>query len=293
MRDARSAAAIRRPASPLARRLARAAGIDLGDIAGSGPAGRVVKRDVEDAVAKGVARGMTVAAAEAVVSATTPATAPARERIMGSGRTIPQVRLAADCRIDALLAARGKASLGTGRDACPEAATLTALLLKALAMALVEVPGANVTWSEAGVQRHVRGDVAVSIAVDGGYVLGVVNGADTLTAGEVARALAGIAERAREGRLPAELAFGGASVIHNLGMHGVTLIDPILEPPRATSLAIGAAEPRAVAIGGRLAVATVIACTLAADPRAVEPKVAAELLARIKALIEAPGPLLA
>lgn len=293
MTEARPTSGRRRPASPLARRLARIASLDLDAISGSGPAGRVVKRDVETAVASRAARGEASApAGPAARSDASPGARPVDRvaaelaaRVALTQRTIPHVRLAADCRIDALLEARRRDN--------GSPISLTALLVKALAIALADVPAANVSWSGTGVQHHARGDVAVSIAVEGGYVLGVVKEADTLTAGEVAGALAALTRRAREERLPAEIDAGGASVIHNLGMHGVTLMDPILEPPRGTALAIGAAEPRAVAIDGRLAVATVIRCTLAADLRALDGKVAAELLARVKALIEAPGPWMA
>ncbi|MEW5962002.1 MAG: 2-oxo acid dehydrogenase subunit E2 [Pseudomonadota bacterium] len=291
----------RRAVSPLARRLAREAGIDLDGIAGTGPEGRIVKRDVELARAAGATPGAPEGPARRMLDQGVPAAptphAPLRiemaDRIGLAQRTVPQLVLGIDCRLDALLAARRADERTAASEPGAGAISLTALLVRALGLALADVPAANVSWCEAGVLHPAHSDIAVSVAVEGGWRAPVLRQAEAKSASLIARELRDLALRARSGRLEPEHYAGGASTIHNLGMHAIARMIPIVEPPRATCLAVGAAELRPIVAEGQIAVATVMSCTLAADLRVVDGVVAATLLARLKALIEDPGPIMA
>jgi pyruvate dehydrogenase E2 component (dihydrolipoamide acetyltransferase) len=282
-----SPGAARARVSPLARRMARELGIDLAAIAGSGPEGRIVKRDVERARAAAAAPGTPAGPPRAATGASMPGAVtphpPLRAMTAGrigfAQRTVPQLVLEIDCRLDALLAARR----------ADGSVSLTAHFVKALALALADVPAANVGWSEAGVMHHAHSDVAVSIAVEGGHLTPVLKQVDEKPLTAIARELRDLAFRARSGHLEAGRSAAGSSAIHNLGMHGIARLAPIVEPPQATCLAIGTAEPRPVVAAGQLTIATVANCTLAADLRVVDGVVAATLLSRLKMLIEAPA----
>lgn len=347
-------------ASPLARRLAAEAGFDLADIAGSGPEGRIIKRDVlafkprrqpetppQTATARPkTARIEAVSAAStttttrttaavsrvlpppsvgvlrpAAVSAAAPAATPEvgprppsdaeirrlyehgsfdviphdqmrtviAERLVQSKATVPHFYLRIDCKLDEVQRARKRMNGGpAGRAGEPLALTINDFVIKALALALQQVPAANVTWTEAAMLHHHASDVGVAVAVEGGLMTPVIRRAELKSLSEISAEMRELAERARRRRLAPHEYQGGATAISNLGMYGIREFAAVINPPQATILAVGAAEQRPVVVEGKLEVATVMSCTLSCDHRAVDGAVGAELLAAFKALIEDP-----
>ena len=304
-------------ASPLARRLAKEAGIDLAALAGSGPHGRIVKRDIE-AAAKGGARGAALQPQVTPLmpsAATVPAVAPMADdkilalyeqgsyevvphdgmrrviaqRLTQSKSTIPHFYLSVDCRLDELLRARERINAASPKSG-PRAYKLSVndFIIKALAMALQQVPGANATWTETGMLRHRHSDVGVAVAIEGGLFTPVIRHAELKTLGEISNEMKDLAERARKRRLAPHEYQGGTTSISNLGMFGIKSFDAVINPPHATILAVGAGDKRAVVVGDKIEAATMMSCTLSCDHRVVDGALGAELLNAFKALIEDP-----
>ncbi len=305
-------------ASPLARRLAKEAGLDLGRVAGSGPHGRIVRRDIEAAAKSGSAK-----AAPAQSTALTPASAAAApalaapmadskilalyekdsyevvphdgmrrviaERLTQSKQTIPHFYLTIDCRLDTLLAARERINAAAPKEG-PRAYKLSVndFVIKALALALQRVPGANATWTGEGMLRHRHSDVGVAVAVEGGLFTPVIRHAELKTLGEISNEMKDLAARARKRRLAPHEYQGGTTSISNLGMFGITSFDAVINPPHATILAVGAGEKKPVVVGDRIEIATIMSCTLSCDHRVVDGALGAELLNAFRGLIEDP-----
>ena len=312
----------RTAASPLARRLARDAGLDIAALSGSGPHGRVVKRDIEAALASG--KAPRASAAQAVGTAVAPRAAPPQttalaqamsddkilalyepgsyelvphdgmrriiaQRLTQAKQTIPHFYLTLDCRIDQLLAARERMNKAAPKDG-PRAYKLSVndFIIKALAMALQQVPAANVTWTEQGTLRHKYSDVGVAVAVEGGLFTPVIRHAEIKSLSEISNEMRDLAERARKRRLAPHEYQGGTSSISNLGMYGITSFDAVINPPHASILAVGAGERKPVVTGDKIEVATVMSCTLSCDHRAIDGAVGAELLGTFRQLVEDP-----
>ena len=305
-------------ASPLAKRLARQAGLDLANLSGSGPHGRIVKRDIEAAaLATG---GTTTAAAKGQAIATRPQPALAEvpalsdekilalydkgtyeivphdkmrrviaDRLTLAKQTIPHYYLSIDCRLDELLQARERMNAAAPREG-PRAYKLSVndFIIKAMALALQEVPAANATWTEGGMLRHKYSDVGVAVAVEGGLFTPVVHQAEIKSLSEISNEMRDLAERARKRRLAPHEYQGGTTSISNLGMYGIKNFDAVINPPHATILAVGAAERRPVVEGGVMEAATVMNVTLSCDHRVVDGATGAALLAAFKAFIEDP-----
>jgi pyruvate dehydrogenase E2 component (dihydrolipoamide acetyltransferase) len=306
-------------ASPLARRLAAEAKVDLARVAGSGPHGRIVQRDIEAAVKSGTAKAGAPAPSTAMTTASAaPATALAApmadskvlalyeegsyevlphdgmrriiaERLTQSKQTVPHFYLNLDCRLDQLLAARTRINAAAPKEG-PRAFKLSVndFIIKALALALQHVPAANATWTAAGMLRHRHSDVGVAVAVEGGLFTPVIRHAELKTLGEISNEMKDLAERARKRRLAPHEYQGGTTSISNLGMYGIASFDAVINPPHATILAVGAGEKRPVVNGDRIEVATVMSCTLSCDHRVVDGAIGAELLNAFRALIEDP-----
>jgi pyruvate dehydrogenase E2 component (dihydrolipoamide acetyltransferase) len=312
-------------ASPLARRLATAGGLSLSALSGSGPHGRIIKRDVEAALkaARAPEEGARSARADAGTGvaprgAGLPAPAPAApmaddkvlalfekssyelvphdgmrriiaQRLTLSKQTIPHFYLTVDCRIDELLAARQRLNAASPKDG-PRAFRLTVndFFIKALALALTQVPAANVTWTEAATLRHKYSDVGVAVAIEGGLFTPIIRHAELKSLSEISNEMRDLAERARKRRLFPHEYQGGTTSISNLGMYGIKSFEAVINPPHATILAVGAGEKRPVVTGDRVAVATIMAATLSCDHRVVDGAVGAELLNAFKTLIEDP-----
>jgi pyruvate dehydrogenase E2 component (dihydrolipoamide acetyltransferase) len=307
-------------ASPLARRLAREGGIDLASLTGSGPHGRIVKRDIEAAVASGTTRsgptalqrrpgapapaagGMPLVQAmpddkilalyEKGTFEVVPHDAMRRiiaQRLTQAKTTIPHFYLSIDSRIDELLRARERMNAAAPKSG-PRAYKLSVndFIIKAMALALQQVPAANATWTEAGMLRHRHSDVGVAVAVEGGLFTPVIRHAELKTLGEISNEMRDLAERARKRRLAPHEYQGGTTSISNLGMYGIKNFDAVINPPHATILAVGTGEKRAVVAGDRVEVATIMSCTLSCDHRVVDGALGAELLNAFRNFIEDP-----
>jgi pyruvate dehydrogenase E2 component (dihydrolipoamide acetyltransferase) len=311
-------------ASPLARRLAKEAGIDVAAISGSGPKGRVVKSDVEAAKS-----GKTPL--KAAASASAPAAAPATggaaptgmtkaqvlalypegsyelvpndgmrkvvaQRLTESKQTVPHFYLTLDCKIDALMAAREQinASAPKGKDGKPAfKLSVNDFVMKAWAVALQRVPAANATWAGDSILYHKRSDVAVAVAVPGGLFTPVVKSCDTKTLREISEEVKDLASRAKSKKLAPHEYQGGASSVSNLGMFGIKHFSAVINPPHGTILAVGVGEERVYPENGQIKIGQFMTVTLSCDHRAVDGALGAEVLGVFKGLIENPVMMLA
>ncbi len=284
-------------ASPLARRMAAAAGIDIATVSGSGPHGRIIKRDVEAIPASGVASEPAVATEIAVpggyreVPNTTMRKVIAA-RLQESVRTAPHFYLTVDCAIDELLDMRKRLN-AKAPPKSPEGngayrISVNDFIIKAVATALREVPEANATWTDDAIRIYNDIDVSVAGATPGGLVTPVVRGADAKGLAEISNLVKDLAARGREGKLLPDEYQGGGFTISNLGMYGIREFAAIINPPQSCILAVGAGEARAVVRGGALAIATVMSVTLSVDHRSVDGAVGATFLKAFKRFIEEP-----
>ncbi|MBW8619614.1 MAG: pyruvate dehydrogenase complex dihydrolipoamide acetyltransferase [Hyphomicrobiales bacterium] len=301
-------------ASPLAKRIAKEAGIDFSKIAGSGPHGRIIERDVKAALAGGTApRAITASAPSAAPQlATGMADAVVKQlfeagsyeevphdsmrktiarRLLESKQTVPHFYVTADIELDALLKAREEinANAPKGADGKPVyKLSVNDFVIKALAVALMRVPEANVTWTEHAMLKHKHADVGVAVSIPGGLITPVIRKADLKSLSAISNEMKDLAVRARARKLKPEEYQGGTTAVSNLGMFGVKQFAAIVNPPHATILAVGAGEQRPVVKNGQLTVATVMTVTFSTDHRAVDGALGAELLAALKGLIENP-----
>ena len=298
-------------ASPLARRMAQHAGIDLAALRGSGPQGRIVKADI-DAALSGGAR-TAPASAPGFTAATTVGPALSKDQIVAlagntpyterphtgmrrtiarrlaeSKRTIPHFYLSVDCTIDELLRVRSRLN------ARPDAAKISVndFVVRAAALALKQVPAANASWSEEAILLWDRVDVAVAVALDDGLITPIVKSADQKGLAQIAAETRDLADRARAGKLKLEEFQGGTFSISNLGMYGIREFAAVINPPQGCILAVGEGAQRPVVRDGLLAVATVMTCTLSCDHRVVDGAVGAQFLTAYKAFVEDPAMML-
>jgi len=307
-------------ASPLARRIASEAGIDLSAVKGSGPHGRIVKADVEAALAGGVAATAPAAQAATPGAAAAPAVQPMSDdavlrlfeegsyelvphdsmrrtiarRLVEAKATIPHFYLTVDCQIDALLALRKQMN-----DSAPMVKTekgevpafklsVNDFVIKAYALALKAVPDANVSWTESAMVKHKHVDVGVAVSIPGGLITPIVRRAEEKTLSAISNEMKDLAARARNRKLKPEEYQGGSGAVSNLGMFGIREFAAVINPPHATILAVGAGEERAVVKNGQIVAANVMTVTLSTDHRAVDGALGAELLAAFKRYIEQP-----
>jgi len=287
-------------ASPLARRLAGEAGINLTAVAGSGPRGRIVKKDVEAAIAAGP---VPAAVAPAIAGGPTPAPAgdlpgmpgydaiphsmmrkTIARRLTESKQTAPHFYLTVDCRIDELLDLRKKLNA----NANDYKLSVNDLIIRAAALALQEVPEANASWFEDAVRMWHTVDISVAVAIEGGLITPIIRGAEGKGLKAISSEMKDLAERARTGKLALEEYQGGTFSISNLGMFGIKEFSAVINPPQGAILAVGAGEPRPVVVDGALAVGTVMTCTLSVDHRVVDGAVGAAFMQVFKGLIEEP-----
>ena len=292
-------------ASPLARRVAARAGLDIMLVKGSGPHGRVVKADVEQALKGGVGVSVAPVAATPAPVATKPVPAapavnpfePAFEEIPNSSMrkviarrlteaksTIPHFYLSIDCELEALLKVR--ADLNGRSDAYK--LSVNDFVIRAVALALKKVPAANASWGEAAIKRYTDVDVSVAVATPNGLITPIVRHADRKGLAGISNEMKELAAKARDGKLKPEEFQGGGFTISNLGMYGIKEFSAIINPPQGCILAVGAGEQRPVVKAGALAIATVMTCTLSVDHRVVDGAVGAEFLAAFKKLVEDP-----
>ncbi|MGA7385050.1 MAG: pyruvate dehydrogenase complex dihydrolipoamide acetyltransferase [Methylocella sp.] len=304
-------------ASPLARRIAKESGLDLASMRGSGPHGRIIERDVKAALEHAPA----AVPAQDLRAPSAPVPAPPDElvrknfaansfeeiphdsmrkaiarRLVEASRTIPQFYLSADCNLDALMSLREAINAAAPKNKEGKPAykiSVNDFIIKALALALIRVPDANVTWTETAMLKHKHADVGVAVAIRGGLITPIVRAAETKSLSLISNEMKDFAARARARKLRPEEYQGGSTAVSNLGMFGIKSFSAIINPPQATILAVGAAEQRIIVKDRAPAVATMMSATLSCDHRAVDGVLGAKLLAAFKDLIETPAGMLA
>jgi pyruvate dehydrogenase E2 component (dihydrolipoamide acetyltransferase) len=296
--------------SPLARRLAKEAGIELGRITGTGPHGRVIARDVEEAKS---GKGLKAPAAPSA-----PAIAPTMsdkqilalfepgsyeivphdgmrrtiaQRLTAAAQTIPHFYLTIDCDIGKLLAAREEINAAAPKDKEKKPQyklSVNDFVIKAMAIALQRNPNCNVSWTESGMVKHKHSDIGVAVAMPGGLITPIIRKAETKTLSTISTEMKDFAARARARKLKPDEYQGGTTAISNLGMYGINHFTAVINPPHATILAVGTSEERAVVRNGRIEAAHMMSVTLSCDHRAIDGALGAELIGAFKMLIENP-----
>ena len=292
-------------ASPLARRLAQQAGIELKTVKGSGPNGRIVRADIEAFQAKPPAPAPIAAATPAVPAPTpTPAPAPAitaphtlvpnsnmrkiiGKRLTESRQTIPTFYVTGDIELDALMALRAQLNARAPKEGGYKL-SVNDFVIKAAALTMRQVPALNATFTEAAIARYTDVDISVAVSIPDGLITPIIRGADRKGLAAISGEMKDLANRAKAGTLKPEEFQGGGFSISNLGMFGVQSFTAIINPPQAAIIAVGAGTPRAVVKAGQLAVANVMTCTLSVDHRVADGAVGAQWMAAFKALLEDP-----
>ena len=298
--------------SPLARRLAKEANIDLNRVRGSGPHDRVIARDIERAKSgKGLrapagppAGGATIAPAMSDVQIRSlyaegsyelvPHDGMRRtiaQRLTASVQTIPHFYETMDCDIGWLMVAREEINAAAPKNKDGKSTyrlSVNDFVIKALALALQRVPDANVSWTEAGMLKHKHSDIGVAVALPGGLITPIVRNAESKSLSAISNEMRDLAMRARERKLKPHEYQGGTSSVSNLGMYGIKDFTAVINPPQSTILAVGAGEERVVVRNGKIEAATIMSVTLSCDHRAVDGALGAELIGAFKTLIENP-----
>ncbi len=298
--------------SPLARRLAKEAGIDIARIAGTGPHGRVIARDVAEAK---TGKGLQ---APAAAPGATPALAPSMsdkqilalfepgsyeivphdgmrrtiaQRLTAAVQTIPTFYLTIDCEIGRLLAAREQINAAAPKDKEKKPLyklSVNDFVIKAMAVALQKIPDCNVSWTEGGMVKHKHSDIGVAVAMPGGLITPIIRKAETKTLSAISNEMKDFAARARARKLKPEEYQGGTTAVSNLGMYGINHFTAVINPPHATILAVGTSEERPVVRSGKIEIAQMMSVTLSCDHRAIDGALGAELIGAFKTLIENP-----
>ncbi len=307
-------------ASPLARRLAKEASVDLSTLAGSGPHGRIIERDVKTALVSHVARNASqiiagvprAPAPDKTLAAISSADATRKffeldsyeeiphdnmrkaiaRRLTDAIQTIPHFYLSTDVEIDALMRLREDYNAGapTGEDGKPTWKTsVNDYIVKALALALQHKPAARVSFTSDAMLKHKSSDIGVAVSIPGGLVTPIIRHAEAKSVHEISDEIKELAARAKERKLKPHEYEGGVSAVSNLGMYGVRSFTAVINPPQSTILAVGQGEARMVVKDGAPVVATVMSVTLSCDHRAVDGALGAELLAEFKRIVEHPA----
>ena len=301
-------------ASPLARRMAKDSNLPLERIAGSGPGGRIVKRDIERVMRDGLPPLPEEAAPAAAAAPVANADAPKKldkpelaglpdyelvphtsmrrtiaRRLTASKQNVPHFYLTVDMELDTLLEVRKQINANA-----PEGVKVSVndFVIKAAAMALMRVPDANAAFTEEGLLKFKSADISVAVAIPGGLITPIIREAHKKGLAQISAEMADLAKRAREGKLQPMEFTGGTFSISNLGMFGIKQFDAVINPPQGAILAVGAGEQRPVVKNGQLAVATVMSCTLSVDHRAIDGALGAQFLAAFKPMIENPAMML-
>jgi len=302
-------------ASPLARRLAKEASIDLARLSGSGPHGRIVKADIETAKAQGLPAQPASASEKAPAAAPASAAKPSPggkaalqpwqtytelpnsqmrkvigRRLTESKQTVPHFYLTIDCALDAVLDLR-KQLKSRAKDGVLRL-SVNDMIIKSAAAALRKVPAANAVWTDEAILLLDTVDISVAVATDRGLITPIIRDADRKGLSTIAAEMKDLATRARDGKLKPEEFQGGSFSISNLGMYGIREFSAIINPPQSCILAVGKGEQRPVVKDGQLTIATMMTCTLSVDHRSVDGAVGAEYLAAFKSIVEDPLTLL-
>ena len=311
-------------ASPLARRIAREGGSDLSRVSGSGPHGRIVQADIKAAIEGGTATAGPPSAAPAAAQKAAPVQAPAgapapamsdeqikkffepgsfeeiphtgmrktiASRLAASMQTTPHFYLTVDCDLEKLLKLREELNAAAPKDKEGKPAyklSVNDFMIKAHALALMQVPTANVSWTEGSMLRHKHVDIGVAVAIPDGLITPIVRKADTMSLSAISNAMKDFGARAKARKLKPDEYQGGSTALSNLGMFGIKQFTAIINPPHSTILAVGAGEKRVVARNDAPAIATVMSATLSCDHRAIDGALGAEVIAAFRQLIESP-----
>jgi pyruvate dehydrogenase E2 component (dihydrolipoamide acetyltransferase) len=298
--------------SPLARRLAKDSGIEISMVTGTGPHGRVIARDVEQAKS---GKGLK---APAAAPSAAPSIAPTMsdkqilalfepgsydiiphdgmrrtiaQRLTASIQNVPHFYLTIDCDIGKLLAAREDINAAAPKDKEKKPLykiSVNDFVIKAMAVALQKIPNCNVSWTESGMVKHHHSDVGVAVAMPGGLITPIIRKAETKTLSAISNEMKDFATRARSRKLKPEEYQGGTTAVSNLGMYGINHFTAVINPPHATILAVGTSEERPVVRAGKIEVAHMMSVTLSCDHRAIDGALGAELIGAFKQLIENP-----
>jgi pyruvate dehydrogenase E2 component (dihydrolipoamide acetyltransferase) len=304
-------------ASPLARRIAAEKGIDLAALAGSGPRGRIVKADVENAQPGAVAAPKPTAPRSAPVASSevsAPSALPdARlffkpddyteiphdsmrkaiaKRLTASASSIPHFYLSIDCRIDALLGARKRLNDASPKGEGSYKLSVNDFLVKAAALALIKSPAVNASWTDNAVLRHKHADVGVAVALDFGLITPIVFQAENKGLAAISNEVKSLAERARTKKLKPQEYEGGTFAISNLGMFGISHFTAVINPPHAGILAVGAGVEKPVVTAGKIEIATVMSVTMSCDHRVIDGATGSRFLAVFKQCVEDPAAML-
>jgi pyruvate dehydrogenase E2 component (dihydrolipoamide acetyltransferase) len=298
--------------SPLARRLAKESNVDLNRVQGSGPHGRVIARDIEEAKSgKGLRSAPPTFASAGTIA---PAMSDAQirllyeegsyelvphdgmrrtiaQRLTASTQTIPHFYVTVDCNIGKLMAAREEINASAPKDKAGTPAyklSVNDFVIKALALALQRVPEANVSWTESGMLKHRHSDIGVAVALPGGLITPIVRNAEMKSLSVISNEMRDLAARARSRKLKPQEYQGGTSSVSNLGMYGIKDFTAVINPPQSTILAVGTGEERAVVKNGAIEAAIIMSVTMSCDHRAVDGALGAELVSAFKKLIENP-----
>ena len=298
--------------SPLARRLAKDAGIELARVAGTGPHGRVIARDVEEArsgkglkapaaapsAAPSIAPSMSDQQIRALFEAGSYEVIPhdgmrrtIAQRLTASVQTIPHFYLTRDCDIGKLVAAREEINAAAPKDKEKKPLyklSVNDFVIKAMAIALQRIPNCNVSWTDSGMLKHKHSDIGVAVAMPGGLITPIIRKAETKSLSTISAEMKDYAARARARKLKPEEYQGGTTAVSNLGMYGINHFTAVINPPHATILAVGTSEERPVVRGGKIEIATMMSVTLSCDHRAIDGALGAELIGAFKMLIENP-----
>ena len=302
-------------ASPLAKRLAKDAGVDLSRVEGSGPHGRVIARDVEAAKS---GKGLRAPGAAPAAAVGAPSIAPAMsdqqilglyeegsydlvphdsmrrtiaQRLTAATNSMPTFYLTVDCDIGKLTAAREEINAAAPKDKDGKPAyklSVNDFVIKALALALQRVPEANVSWSEAAMLRHKHSDIGVAVALPFGLITPIIRQAETKSLSAISNEMKDLAARAKGKKLKPNEYQGGTSSVSNLGMYGIKDFTAVINPPQSSILAVGTGEERAVVRNGKIEIATLMSVTLSCDHRAIDGALGAQLITAFKTLIENP-----
>jgi pyruvate dehydrogenase E2 component (dihydrolipoamide acetyltransferase) len=309
-------------ASPLAKRLAKDAGVDLSHVSGSGPHGRIIARDIEDAKSgKGANLGLRApSAAPAPASAAAPGAAPApaisdkqilalyeegsyqsvphdgmrrtiAQRLTAAVQSMPTFYLNIDCDIGRLSAAREEINAAAAKDKDGKPVyklSVNDFVIKAMALALQRIPEANVSWTEAALLKHKHSDIGVAVALPFGLITPIIRNAEAKSLSAISNEMKDLAGRAKAKKLKPNEYQGGSSSVSNLGMYGIKDFTAVINPPQSSILAVGTGEERAVVRNGVIVPATIMSVTLSCDHRAIDGALGAELITAFKKLIENP-----
>jgi pyruvate dehydrogenase E2 component (dihydrolipoamide acetyltransferase) len=289
-------------ATPLARRLAKQGGIDLSAITGSGPHGRIVKADLDNAPkavqapsAAPLTKGQDAKQLADLLGMKYEARPNSSfrktiaRRLTEAKQTVPHFYLTLDCRIDALLDLRKKLNASAGEGG---KVSVNDFVIRASALALRKIPDANVSWSDEAILAYQDVDISVAVATPNGLITPIIKQADTKSLRQISGEMRDLAARARDGKLKPQEYQGGTFSISNLGMFGIREFAAVINPPQSCILAVGNGEQRAVVEDGELKIATLMTVTLSVDHRAVDGALGAEYLGAFKALLEDPYSLL-